>query len=148
MRTNMQMVLTAILLSSLGMASAQEIQRFRLPDSIHVLPEPFVLPSLSVFVPSPAAEHQVLAQNDIALPALGLLTTYNAAWKRSFILGATVDKGRPLQLTPPVFQKKEGWLERIGMALGYAEFAGVTYLAYRAVKESPITKREKDRKKK
>jgi hypothetical protein len=129
-----------LVLSVPATALAQEGLGFRLPDSIHVLREPFFFPSLS-FTPFRPYGNQLSLGDQAVLDNPDLLNTYNDSWKRSFLLGAS-DYRANIVLPSPWMSKKESFFQKIQAALGVAELAGAAYLGYKAIKKEPITKKK------
>ncbi len=102
--------------------------------------DPFLIPSLS-FAPSQLFRSQLSFYDQAMIASSGLYTADQAAWKRSFLLGATVYKNavfQPYQWTV----KKDGFFQGIQAVLGVAELAGAAYLGYKAIKKEPITKKK------
>jgi len=130
----------ALLLPLPEPASAQESLGFRLPDSIRVMHDPFFLPSLS-FTPSQLLGNQSSLDCQTIIGNPGLLSAHNAAWKRSFLIGAAVMKPKASQ--PYSWHRKGTFFQGFQEVLGYAVFAGAGYAAYRAIRNEPITKKKK-----
>jgi hypothetical protein len=120
--------------------AAQEGLGFHLPDSLRVVQEPFYFPSLS-FTPGSFYGSQLSLGDQAVLGNPDFLGSNNAAWKRSFLLSASVYKVSIIQPSPWM-AKKESFFQYIQAALGVAELAGVAYLGYKAIKKEPVTKKK------
>jgi len=120
--------------------SAQEGPGFHLPDSLRLVQEPFYFPSLS-FTPGSFYGNQLSLGDQAVLGNPDFLGSNNAAWKRSFLLSASVYRVSIIQPSPWM-AKKESFFQYIQAALGVAELAGVAYLGYKAIKKEPVTKKK------
>ena len=128
---------------------AQEMPNLLMPDSIHVVRDAFFVPSMSPYfsyVPPRFLGSLISPADQVMIDADGHVGAHNDAWKRSFLLGASVYHSFSPQ-TPRWTPGKPTFFQRVQAILGVAEFAGVAYLGYKAIKGEPITKRKDPKKK-
>lgn len=133
-----------VLLSGPVSASAQEKLAISVSDSVRLIQEPFYIPSMSPglsYITPRVFDLQLSFTDRAMIGSDGQFSAYTDAWRRSFLLSASVyktDFSQARHVTPG----KKTFFQSFQTILGVAELAGVAFLGYKAIKEEPITKKK------